>query len=207
MTSLTPPIVKDLGLQRYESVWLAMQEFTDNRDETTADEIWLVEHQPVFTLGRNGKPEHVLAAKDIPVIHVDRGGQVTYHGPGQLVSYVLINLKRRKLNIRELVVLLEDTIIDTLSNWDIEANGDRSAPGVYVDGAKIGSLGLRMRRGCTYHSLSLNVKMDLEPFSRINPCGYENLQVTQVSAFKQFITLQQVADKLVSVLTAKLCSH
>ena len=198
--SISPPVVKYLGLQRYEAVWLAMQEFTDHRNDDSADEIWLVEHHPVYTLGRNGKPEHILHAGNIPVIHVDRGGQVTFHGPGQLVAYVLCNLKQRKLNIREMVVLLENAVIQTLQNHGIEAVGDREAPGVYVDGAKIASLGLRVRRGCTYHGLSINVKMDLEPFSRINPCGYAGLRVTQMSDFDKYTSVQQINPELAETL-------
>lgn len=204
MNKTTPPEVKYLGLQNYESVWLAMQDFTDQRGENTLDEIWLVEHPPIYTLGRNGKPEHILHAGDIPVIHADRGGQVTYHGPGQLVAYVLCNLKNRQLNIREMVILLENAIIATLNEWGITATGDRDAPGVYVDGAKIASLGLRVRRGCTYHGLSLNVAMNLEPFSRINPCGYEGLQVTQMQAFDATVSVRQVAPELAQALSDRL---
>ena len=157
-----------------------MQAFTDARDDATADELWLVEHEPVFTLGQAGKPEHVLAPGDIPVIHVDRGGQVTYHGPGQIVLYPLLDLRRLKLGVREYVCRIEQAIIDTLGDWNIEALRREGAPGVYVAGAKIAALGIRVRRGCTFHGLAFNIAMDLSPFLRINPCGYEGLRVTSM---------------------------
>lgn len=175
-----PASVHDLGRQPYEPVWRAMQRFTDERDQTTADALWIVEHDPVFTLGQAGKPEHVLAAGDIPVIHVDRGGQVTYHGPGQLVVYPLLDLKRLKIGVRDYVCLIEQAIIDTCAEWNIHAERKDGAPGVYVAGAKIGALGIRVRRGCTFHGLSFNIAMDLEPFHRINPCGYQGLQVVSL---------------------------
>ena len=173
-------IVRDLGRQSYEPVWRAMQRFTDARDEGTPDELWLVEHEPVFTLGQAGKPEHVLLPGDIPVIHVDRGGQVTYHGPGQIVAYPLLDLRRLKIGVREYVQRIEQAMIDTLADWNIDAMRREGAPGVYVDGAKIAALGIRVRRGCTFHGLAFNVAMDLEPFSRINPCGYAGLRVTSM---------------------------
>ncbi|MDQ3511871.1 MAG: lipoyl(octanoyl) transferase LipB [Pseudomonadota bacterium] len=172
--------LRDLGLQPYEPVWRAMQAFTDARDGGTADELWLVEHEPVFTLGQAGKPEHVLMPGDIPVIHVDRGGQVTYHGPGQLVLYPLLDLRRLKLGVREYVCRIEQAIIDTLGDWNIQAVRRDGAPGVYVADAKIAALGIRVRRGCSFHGLAFNIAMDLSPFSRINPCGYEGLQVTSM---------------------------
>lgn len=175
-----PASVHDLGRQRYEPVWRAMQRFTDLRDPATPDALWVVEHDPVFTLGQAGKPEHVLAAGDIPVIHVDRGGQVTYHGPGQLVVYPLLDLKRLKIGVRDYVCLIEQAIIDTCAEWNIHAQRKDGAPGVYVAGAKIGALGIRVRRGCTFHGLSFNIAMDLEPFHRINPCGYQGLQVVSL---------------------------
>ena len=182
MDDLTPlPCrVRELGRQPYEPVWRAMQRFTDVRDEGTADELWVVEHDPVFTLGQAGKPEHVLAAGDIPVIHVDRGGQVTYHGPGQIVVYPLLDLKRRKVGVREYVHRIEQALIDTLAEWNIEAVRRDGAPGVYVADAKVAALGIRVRRGCTFHGLAFNIGMDLEPFHRINPCGYQGLQVTSM---------------------------
>ena len=177
-----PPIaqVRDLGCQPYEPVWRAMQAFTDARDEATPDELWLVEHDPVFTLGQAGKPEHVLMPGDIPVLHVDRGGQVTYHGPGQIVLYPLLDLRRLKVGVREYVCRIEQAIIDTLGDWNIEAVRREGAPGVYVAGAKIAALGIRVRRGCTFHGLAFNIAMDLSPFQRINPCGFEGLQVTSL---------------------------
>jgi len=158
-----------------------MQRFTDARGEATPDEIWLVEHDPVFTLGQAGKPEHVLAAGDIPVIHVDRGGQVTYHGPGQIVAYPLFDLKRMKVGVREYVQRIEQSIIDTAAEWNIHAERKEGAPGVYVAGAKVAALGIRVRRGCTFHGLAFNIAMDLEPWHRINPCGYQGLQVTTLA--------------------------
>ena len=177
-----PPIakVRDLGRQPYEPVWRAMQAFTDARDDATPDELWLVEHDPVFTLGQAGKPEHVLMPGDIPVLHVDRGGQVTYHGPGQIVLYPLLDLRRLKVGVREYVCRIEQAIIDTLGDWNIEAVRREGAPGVYVAGAKIAALGIRVRRGCTFHGLAFNIAMDLSPFQRINPCGFEGLQVTSL---------------------------
>ena len=170
--------VREFGRQPYEPVWRAMQRFTDARDESTLDELWLVEHDPVFTLGQAGKPEHVLAAGDIPVIHVDRGGQVTYHGPGQIVAYPLFDLKRMKVGVREYVCRIEQSMIDTMAEWNIHAERKEGAPGVYVAGAKVGALGIRVRRGCTFHGLAFNIAMDLEPWHRINPCGYQGLHVT-----------------------------
>ncbi|UYC22948.1 lipoyl(octanoyl) transferase LipB [Xanthomonas sp. CFBP 8443] len=157
-----------------------MQRFTDAREEASADELWVVEHEPVFTLGQAGKPEHVLAPGEIPVLHVDRGGQVTYHGPGQLVVYPLLDLRRLKIGVRDYVCRIEQAIIDTLDEWNILGQRRDGAPGVYVGAAKVAALGIRVRRGCTFHGLSFNVAMDLEPFHRINPCGYQGLQVTSV---------------------------
>ena len=173
-------IVRDLGRQAYEPVWRAMQRFTDVRDEATPDEVWLVEHDPVFTLGQAGKPEHVLMPGDIPVLHVDRGGQVTYHGPGQIVVYPLLDLRRLKIGVRDYVHRIEQAVIDTLAEWNIGATRRDGAPGVYVNDAKVAALGIRVRRGCTFHGLAFNAAMDLEPFHRINPCGYAGLQVTSM---------------------------
>ncbi|MEB2003957.1 lipoyl(octanoyl) transferase LipB [Xanthomonas campestris pv. campestris] len=175
-----PAQVRDLDMQDYVPVWRAMQRFTDTRDEHTGDELWVVEHAPVFTLGQAGKPEHVLAPGEIPVLQVDRGGQVTYHGPGQLVVYPLLDLRRLRIGVRDYVCKIEQALIDTLGEWNIIAERRDGAPGVYVGGAKIAALGIRVRRGCTFHGLSFNVAMDLEPFHRINPCGYQGLQVTSV---------------------------
>lgn len=173
-------LVRHLVLQPYEPVSQAMHDFTDMRDDTTPDEIWLVEHLPVFTQGQAGKAEHLLMTGDIPVIQSDRGGQVTYHGPGQQVMYVLLNLKRRKLGVRELVTLLEQTVVNTLAEYGIDAHPRADAPGVYVGERKICSLGLRIRKGCSFHGLALNINMDLTPFQRINPCGYAGMEMTQM---------------------------
>jgi lipoyl(octanoyl) transferase len=175
------PELRNLGRQDFEPVWHDMRGWTESRNGEERDRIWFVEHSPVFTLGLNGKPEHVLAAGDIPVINIDRGGQVTYHGPGQIVVYPLVNLRRQRLGVRGLVMALEQAVIDTLAGYGIEAAARRDAPGVYVDGRKVAALGLRVRNGCSYHGLAFNVNMDLEPFTRINPCGYEGLEVTQVA--------------------------
>nr|WP_229792461.1 lipoyl(octanoyl) transferase LipB [Lysobacter bugurensis] len=174
-------ITRDLGRRPYEPVWRAMQAFTDTRGDDTPDELWLVEHEPVFTLGQAGKREHVLVPGDIPVLHVDRGGQVTYHGPGQLVLYPLLDLKRMKVGVREYVERIEQAVIDTLAEWNIDGARRCGAPGVYVNDAKVMALGIRVRRGCTFHGLAFNVSMDLEPFSRINPCGYAGLQVVSLA--------------------------
>lgn len=174
--------VRQLGLQDYESVWHAMSDFTDNRDEDTPDELWLVQHPPVFTQGQAGKAEHILMPGDIPVVQVDRGGQVTYHGPGQIVGYPMINLRRLKAGVRELVTATENTLIALLADLGVSAAAKPDAPGVYVNGDKIASLGFRVRRGCSFHGLSLNVDMDLSPWQRINPCGYQGLEMTQLKA-------------------------
>ena len=172
-------IVKHLGLTDYATAYQAMQDFNAQRDADTPDEIWLIEHPPVFTLGLAAKPEHILDAGNIPVVKIDRGGQVTYHGPGQLVVYLLLDLKRRNIGVRELVRTMEQAIIDTLADYDIASQRIAGAPGIYIDGAKIAALGLRVKRGCCYHGLALNVDMDLVPFTRINPCGYAGMPVTQ----------------------------
>ncbi len=192
-----PLAIRRLGRQPYLPIWHAMSEFTDRRTAQTQDEFWLLEHDPVFTLGQAGKMEHVLAPGDIPVIPVDRGGQVTYHGPGQIVGYPLLDLRRAKLGVRDLVHGIEQAIIDTLEHWNIIAIRHPGAPGVYVADAKIASLGLRVRRGCTFHGLAFNVAMDLEPFHRINPCGYKGLQMTQVVDFGGPSRLTDVEDVLV----------
>jgi len=174
------PLIRHLGLAAYEPTWRAMQRFTDSRDSSTPDEIWFVEHPPVFTLGLNASREHLLSPGDIPVVQIDRGGQVTYHGPGQLVVYPLIDLRRRSLGVRELVVALENAIIAYVAELGLKATGLREAPGVYVDGAKLASVGLRIRRGASYHGLALNVSLDLSPFQRINVCGHRGLTVTRL---------------------------
>jgi lipoyl(octanoyl) transferase len=195
-----PVLVRRLGRQPYEPVWRAMQAFTDARGPDTPDELWVLEHDPVFTLGQAGKWEHVLLPGDIPVVPVDRGGQVTYHGPGQVVAYPLFDLRRLKIGVRELVQRIEQAIIDTLSQWNIGAARREGAPGVYVAGAKVAALGLRVRRGCSFHGLAFNVAMDLEPFHRINPCGYEGLAVTQVLDLGGPGSLHAVEDVLVAEL-------
>ncbi|RLQ21251.1 lipoyl(octanoyl) transferase LipB [Seongchinamella sediminis] len=199
-------VVRRLGLAEYQPVLDAMREFTDQRDENTADELWLLQHPRVFTQGQAGKAEHVLAPGDIPVIQVDRGGQVTYHGPGQWVIYLLVDLKRRGLGVRALVTLIETAIVRLLAEYDIDAAPRADAPGVYVDGDKIASLGLRVRRGCSYHGLSLNVDMDLEPFGRINPCGHAGLQVTSMARLLagQDIALDPVGERLLEILEEAL---
>jgi len=192
-----PLLVRELGRRAYEPVWRDMRAFTDARAADTPDELWLVEHDPVFTLGQAGKPEHVLAPGSIPVLPVDRGGQVTYHGPGQLVAYPLLDLRRLGIGVRELVLRIEQSVIDTLAGWGIVAERRNGAPGIYVGGAKVMALGLRVRRGCSYHGLAFNVAMDLEPYARINPCGYRGLAVTQVLDLGGPGTLTQVSSALV----------
>jgi lipoyl(octanoyl) transferase len=192
------------GLQAYEPVWRAMQAFTDARTPETPDELWVVEHEPVFTLGQAGKWEHVLAPGDIPVLPVDRGGQVTYHGPGQLVVYPLIDLRRAGIGVREFVQKIEQAIIDTLAEWNIIAVRKKGAPGVYVGGAKIAALGLRVRRGCTFHGLAFNINMELEPFRRINPCGFQGLEVVQLADLGGPSRLAEVETVLLAALASQL---
>jgi len=189
--------VKRLGRQDYETVWRMMQTFTEERDEHTDDEIWVVEHQSVYTLGLSGKREHLLNIDDIPVIETDRGGQVTYHAPGQLVVYLLLDIVRLKKGVREIVTLLEQAMIDTLSQYGIKAIAKPEAPGVYVDGEKIGSVGLRVKRGCCYHGLSFNNNMDLTPFKHINTCGYPDLEVTQLADLNVKIETYELAVPVV----------
>ena len=193
-------LLRDLGRTAYEPVFAEMRAFTDARDKETPDELWLTEHAPVFTQGQAGKEEHLLMPGDIPVVQSDRGGQVTYHGPGQIVGYLMFDLRRLGIGVRDLVTGIENGMIQTLARYDIEAAARPDAPGVYVNGAKIGSLGLRVRRGCSYHGLALNVNMDLEPFSRINPCGLTDTAVTQVKDLGGPADLDQVrADLLASL--------
>jgi lipoyl(octanoyl) transferase len=189
-------LVRQLGQRDWQPVSDAMHQFTDQRDSNTADEIWLVEHHPVFTQGQAGKAEHLLMPGNIPVVQSDRGGQVTYHGPGQQVMYVLIDVKRRKMGVRELVTALEETVIATLADYDVSARARPDAPGVYVGDDKICSLGLRIRKGCSFHGLALNVAMDLAPFLRINPCGYAGMQMTQLSQFQPGVTPSDVQPRL-----------
>ncbi|ALR93491.1 lipoyl(octanoyl) transferase LipB [Vibrio alginolyticus] len=197
-------VVKRLGRQDYEPVWKAMHEFTDQRTEETRDEVWLVEHNPVFTQGQAGKAEHLINTGDIPVVQSDRGGQVTYHGPGQLVAYFLINLRRKKLGVRDLVTTIENLVINTLKAYNIDSAARPDAPGVYVAGKKICSLGLRIRKGCSFHGLALNVNMDLTPFLRINPCGYEGMEMVQVSQFGGPDNVEAVEKQLIEELVTLL---
>ncbi len=202
--SPTPLQVRHLGLCEYEPIWRRMQQFTQERTAQTPDELWLLQHPPVFTQGLNGAPEHLLGAGDIPVVDIDRGGQVTYHGPGQLVVYPLIDLRRHKLGIRALVTALEQSVIAALAGWDILAQTWPRAPGVYVGDSKVASVGLRVRRGCSYHGLAFNVDMDLEPFSRINPCGFRGLKVTQVKDLGGPGDIAIVANALQAQLLSQL---
>jgi len=199
-------LLRELGLVDYAPTLRAMQDFTDTRTADTPDELWLLQHPRVFTQGQAGKAEHVLAPGDIPVIQVDRGGQVTYHGPGQCVLYLLVDIRRHKLGVRDLVDLIEHGIVQLLSEYGIDAAAKPAAPGVYVAGEKIASLGLRVRRGCSYHGLSLNVDMDLEPFRRINPCGYEGLQVTSMASLLPDTVLETnaVGRRLLAILSERL---
>ncbi len=199
------PIIRQLGRQPYRDIWEAMQAFTDARGPDTPDEIWLVEHPPVFTLGRNGKPEHLLDPGDIPVVATDRGGQVTYHGPGQVVLYPLVDLRRLRLGVRHLVSALEAATVHLLADCDIAAHPRADAPGVYVSsGAKIASVGLRVRRGCSYHGIALNVDLDLAPFARINPCGYAGMAVTSLAREGLDVTVKEAAEALVRHLVGEL---
>ncbi len=198
------PLIRRLGLAAYEPTWRAMQRFTDQRGPSTQDEIWLVEHPPVFTLGMNASREHLLDPGDIPVVQIDRGGQVTYHGPGQLVIYPLIDLRRQRLGVRELVVALEDAIIAYLAPCGVRAAGRREAPGVYVGGAKIASIGLRIRRGASYHGLSFNVSVDLAPFRRINVCGMRGLEVTRLADLCGICDIEAVGRGITPHLLANL---
>ncbi|MBN85856.1 MAG: octanoyltransferase [Gammaproteobacteria bacterium] len=196
-------IVRSLGLTDYVPVWEAMRVFTDSRQKSTLDEIWVTEHKRVFTQGQSGRPENIIDPGDIPVVLSDRGGQVTYHGPGQLVVYLMFDLRRMDLNIRVLVGGIEESIIDVLAGYSIGATRERDAPGVYVRGSKIGSLGLRVRRGCSFHGLSLNVAMDLEPFDRINPCGNVDLKMSQVKDCGGPSDLSVVAEDLIDRLSSR----
>jgi lipoyl(octanoyl) transferase len=198
------PLIRHLGLAPYEPTWRAMQKFTDERQDATRDEIWFVEHSPVFTLGLNASREHLLAPGDIPVVQIDRGGQVTYHGPGQLMIYPLLNLRRRKLGVRDLVVALENAVIAYAANLNIVASGSRQAPGVYVEGAKLASIGLRIRRGACYHGMALNVSLDPQPFERINVCGYKDLRVTRLEDLGVRSSVEAVAQDLLPHLLRQL---
>ena len=205
-------IIRTFGIEDYSEVWAQMKAFTMRRSSETADELWLLQHHPVFTLGQAGKREHILNPRDIPIVHSDRGGQVTYHGPGQLVIYPLLDIRRRKMGVRAIVDLIEKSIIEVLDSFEIIASTRKGAPGVYVDGEKIAALGLRVKQGCSYHGLSLNIDMDLSPFSDINPCGYPDLRTTQVSRFvkkckddhMQTGLFDEVSERMTKVLEKNL---
>lgn len=197
-------IIRDLGLQDYEPSWKAMQKFTAERDESTADELWCLEHPPVFTLGLNGKEKHLLNIQNIPVINIDRGGQVTYHAPGQLIIYTLIDLARLHIGVKDLVSAIEQSVIQLLKKYNIPAQGKENAPGVYVNDAKIAALGLRIKHNKSYHGLSLNIDMDLSPFQQINPCGYEGMAVTQMKEFVSTINLKNIKNDLFEYLARSL---
>ncbi|TRW49407.1 lipoyl(octanoyl) transferase LipB [Aliidiomarina halalkaliphila] len=199
-------IIRELHNMPYEPVWRAMQAFTDERNESAADELWVVEHPPVFTQGQAGKEEHLLAPGDIPVVPVDRGGQVTYHGPGQLVVYFMLDIRRRKMGVRELVTAIENTIVDVLAEYGVKAAPRPDAPGVYIGPEKVCSLGLRIRRGCSFHGLALNVNMDLSPFQRINPCGYAGMIMTQTASHGGPTSVAEAATKVTATF-AQLLSY
>jgi lipoyl(octanoyl) transferase len=199
-------ICRDLGVVDYSETWEKMKEFTQTRDKNVSDEIWLLQHPQIFTQGQAGKAEHLLAPGDIPVVQVDRGGQVTYHGPGQLIAYVMVDLKRAKIGVRDLVTLLENSVVNTLKQNGIDAYPKKDAPGVYVDEKKIASLGLRVRRGCSFHGLALNVDMDLSPFDRINPCGYQGLQMVDMKHLNNNVMFSHVVVQLAHQL-AELLGH
>ncbi len=196
-------IIRELGIQPYQSTWEAMREFTRQRQADSHDELWLLEHDPVFTQGQAGKAEHIINPQGINVIQTDRGGQVTYHGPGQLIAYPLINLERQQLTIRSLVTTLEKCVIDILASLAINAKSHCDAPGVYIDQSKICSIGLRVRRGCSYHGIALNVNMDLTPFTFINPCGFQGLTMTQISHYHPTISMSQINN----LFTAAFLRH
>jgi len=197
-------IIRQLGLQDYDLIWKKMQDFTAQRDEATPDELWCLEHPPIFTMGLNGKKKHLLNINDIPVINIDRGGQVTYHGPGQLVIYTLIDLARLNIGVKQLVNMIEQSIIELLADYGVNAQGKEKAPGVYVDGAKIAALGLRIKKSKSYHGLSLNIDMDLAPFLQINPCGYEGLAVTQLVDLIAITKHKDISECLISHLSKRL---
>jgi lipoyl(octanoyl) transferase len=204
---VSPPAVHSLGLVEYQPTWDAMKKFTAERGGETRDEIWLVQHPPVYTQGLAGKPEHLLHSTSIPVIKIDRGGQITYHGPGQIVAYVLFDMRRWKIGVRELVRLMERAVIDLLAEYGVTAHGREDAPGVYVDGAKIAALGLKIRNGCCYHGLSFNVDMDMAPFASINPCGYAGLRVIQACELGIAVPINELQAELAQNLVHGLQRH
>jgi lipoyl(octanoyl) transferase len=199
-------IIRKLGLVEYEPTWRAMQQFTDQRDVTTEDELWLLQHPSVFTLGMAADPAHLLVPGEIPVVQTDRGGQVTYHGPGQLIVYPLVDIRRRGLSVRGLVQLCEQVVIDLVAPFAVRAEGRRDAPGIYVAGRKLGSVGMRIRRGASYHGLALNVNMDLSPFKRINPCGLVGMEVTQLSALGISLGVDAAGDLIAENFRAQLAA-
>ena len=206
-TSILAPTVKFLGMVDYATTWQAMKRFTEQRTPETRDEIWLLQHPPTYTQGQAGKPEHLLNARKIPVVQIDRGGQITYHGPGQIVAYLLLDLRRWKLNVRQLVRLMEQSVIKILADYNIAASGRVDAPGVYVDDAKIAALGLKIKHSCCYHGLSFNIKMDLTPYDFINPCGYKGLRVTQLTDLGITATPVQVEQAVAKQLLQLLANH
>ena len=201
---MQPPIIKHLGITDFERTWRAMQAFTLSRNDQTPDELWFTQHPPIYTMGLNRKEMRLPSRVDIPLLNIDRGGKITYHGPGQVVIYVLIDLKRRKLNVRQLVSLIENSIIDLLAKQQISANARADAPGVYVNNKKIAALGLRLKNNCCYHGLSLNVSMDLAPFQAIDPCGYVGLEVTQTQNLGIPFNVDEAGNALLKIITEKL---
>lgn len=206
-STIRAPEIRFLGMVDYETTWQAMKQFTAQRTSDTRDEIWLLQHPPTYTQGQAGKPEHLLNTRQIPVVQIDRGGQVTYHGPGQIVAYLLLDLRRWKINVRQLVRLMEQSVIDILAEYNIVASGRVDAPGVYVGDAKIAALGLKIKHSCCYHGLSFNIDMDLTPYDFINPCGYQGLRVTQLKDFGVRTPLAQIEHLLASQLLALLAEH
>lgn len=205
--TISAPKIRFLGLVDYESTWQAMKQFTAQRTQDTRDEIWLLQHPPTYTQGQAGKPEHLLNARQIPVVQIDRGGQITYHGPGQIVAYLLLDLRHWKINVRQLVRLMEQAVINILSAYNIVASGRVDAPGVYVGDAKIAALGLKIKHSCCYHGLSFNIDMDLTPYDFINPCGYQGLRVTQLKDFGVNTPPEQIQQLLSGQLLALLAEH
>lgn len=197
-------VVRDLGQVDYASTWQAMSDFTDARTDDTVDELWLLEHNPVYTQGQTGKAEHLLASTTIPIVQTDRGGQITYHGPGQLIAYPLLSLKRRGLGVRDMVTLVEESVILLCDHYGIKAYAKKDAPGVYIDDAKVASLGLKVRRGCCFHGVGINIAMDLSPFLSINPCGYQGLEMTQLQQFEPSITLAGAREQWLTIFTEQL---
>jgi lipoyl(octanoyl) transferase len=200
-------IVKDLGVRPYDEIWQQMKRFTDERNESTPDELWLVQHSGVYTLGQTGKQEHVLDAGNIPVLKTDRGGQVTYHGPGQLVCYLLLDIRRLGIGVRDLVTAIEASVIQLLARHNVDASSKPDAPGVYVEGKKVAALGLRIRKGRSYHGLSLNVDMDLAPFSNIDPCGYPGLEVTDTRRLGIKAGITEISRELTDILCSEFGYH